>query len=242
MRGKPAGPFFPPNQAGSFLWAAVFFHIVRMGLRALAKFCVLCCAFAGISTAGNHRHEGFSLTVGLGTGMLLPGSVHYDDYGVDRKVKIDGGLALDTDVKIGFALRENLVLSVDNVVGISQNFFPFTETSGLASEERDYHIGFGLTYYPPHSFMPSGAFATGIVGMGLARNSVITFLGQEGRLVSDLGPVFSLKAGVEPGIFRRVGFGIWGGFRRLMASPRSSRYSDFEPMWKILLGWSLILD
>jgi hypothetical protein len=158
------------------------------------------------------RHDGFflRLAIGLGGGVL-GGDDHanesFDEVGV-------GGLGLATDIAIGGAIVENLILHADiyQVTLFSPTVYADDEDVGDADEVGDMlgvgqdvrlaGLGIGVTYY----FMPVNLYLGGSIGLGQA-----VFEGDHGDTEgSELGFGFNALVGKEWWVGADWGIGLAG--------------------------------
>lgn len=157
------------------------------------------------------RHDGFflRLAIGLGGGAL-GGSDHIED---GSEVGV-GGLGLATDIAIGGAIVENLVLHADiyQVTLFNPTVYADDEDVGDADEVGDAYgvgqdvrvagLGIGVTYY----FMPVNLYLSGSIGLGQA-----VFEGDHGDSEgSDLGFGFNGMIGKEWWVGADWGIGLAG--------------------------------
>jgi hypothetical protein len=119
------------------------------------------------------RHDGFFLRLAIGAGG---GGLTGDDF-VDSGAEVSvAGAGLSTDIAIGGALVENLILHADiyqmtlfnptvsrdgNEVGDADDV---GDEEGVGQDIRMAGLGIGVTYY----FMPINLYLSGSVGLGQA--------------------------------------------------------------------------
>jgi len=158
------------------------------------------------------RHDGFflRLAIGLGGGVL-GGDDHADE--AFNEVGV-GGLGLATDIAIGGAIVENLILHADiyQVTLFNPTVYADDEDVGDADEVGDMlgvgqdvrlaGLGVGVTYY----FMPVNLYIGGSVGLGQA-----VFEGDHGDTEgSELGFGFNAMVGKEWWVGADWGIGLAG--------------------------------
>lgn len=156
---------------------------------------------------GRHKHDGFYLSMNIGPalgGVIINTSGSAASY---RELIMRGGGVL-VDLKIGGAVRENLILSFD-VIGrtITGPEGEIDGTSmGNASEDvsiMDNSYGLGLTRY----FMPHNVFVSGTIGLGRI------LLDNDGEDASSKwGPSLHAKVGKEWWVGKNWGLGVSGGY------------------------------
>lgn len=144
------------------------------------------------------RHEGFFLRLAIGVGG---GALAGDDHALPGgNVSVQGG-GLATDIQIGGALVENLILHADifqttlfnptvlqdgNEIGDADEV---GDDAGVGQDVRLTGLGIGVTYY----FMPINIYLAGSIGLGQA-----VFEGDHGDTEgSDLGFGANLMVGKE---------------------------------------------
>jgi len=151
---------------------------------------------------GYHRHDGFYLS--LNPGIAL-GKTVIDGPGYRETAK--GGASV-VELRLGGAVRPNLILSGDFIVRTSRNPDVSPASSPLQSGDfrfTDGTLGLGLTYY----FMPYNVYLSGTVGSGR-----ILFLDVDNSTgsSSDGGLSLTLKAGKEWWVSKNWGLGVAGGY------------------------------
>jgi hypothetical protein len=157
--------------------------------------------------AGSRKHDGFYLSLNLGPafgGTIIKANgnaVAYDEF-------IYRGEGLMVDLKIGGAIKEDLILSFD-IIGRTITG-PEGEQDGVslgsASDKvkaTDNSYGFGVTKY----FMPHNIFASGTIGVGRM------VLDTDGNTAtSKWGPSLHAKIGKEWWVSKNWGLGASVGY------------------------------
>ena len=156
---------------------------------------------------GRHKHDGFFLSMNIGP--ALGGTIinaKGDDIGYSEFIYRGEGILVD--LKIGGAIRENLILSFD-IIGRTITG-PEGEMDGvsLGSAEDDVvavdnSYGIGLTRY----FMPHNVFVSGTVGIGR-----MILESDAGDATSKWGPSLHAKVGKEWWVGKNWGLGVSGGY------------------------------
>jgi hypothetical protein len=144
------------------------------------------------------RHDGFFLRLAIGMGG---GALGGDDHTLEATETGVSGFGLATDIAIGGAIVENLILHADiyQVTLFNPTVHVDDEDAGDADEVGDSYgvgqdvrmagLGIGVTYY----FMPVNVYLSGSIGLGQA-----VFEGDHGDTEgSDLGFGFNAMIGKE---------------------------------------------
>jgi len=160
-----------------------------------------------------HRHEGFLLRLSIGLGF---GAVSGSDQVLSHEDVSLTGLGLHTQLAIGGALTENLILNADlfqttifnpkvkvggNDLGDANDI---DEDIGVGEDTNLAGIGIGVTYY----IMPANVYVAGSVGIG----EVIFVDGSGNRDGSDVGFVTDIMVGKEWWVGVDWGIGVAGQF------------------------------
>lgn len=172
---------------------------------------------------GTHRHDGFYLSLNAGSalgGMILDARGSAALY---RETILRGAGAM-IDLKIGGAIRDNLVLSFDLITRVVSGPEVVYDgvTAGDASDDFrliDNIYGVGLTRY----FMPHNLFVSGTLGFG---KIVIDNDGDEAS--SKWGPALQAKVGKEWWVGRNWGLGLSGGYGVTFAKDRVPPGADYK--------------
>lgn len=178
---------------------------------------------------GRHKHDGFYLSLNAGPafgGTVLTGTgndVVSVLGGSEMAYKGQGFLA---DIKIGGAIRENLILSFDVISRAIQG--PDVEIDGseigTASDDivlTDNTMGIGLTRY----FMPHNIFVSGTIG--LARMTIENKTNDtKGQSKGGLGA--HVKVGKEWWVSDNWGLGVSGGYGFLTAKDKKIAGLDYN--------------
>jgi len=159
------------------------------------------------------RHDGFFLRIAIGMGGAAFGGVDHAEDGSDVSV---AGLGLATDIAIGGAIVENLILHADiyQLTIFNPTVYADDEDVGDADEVGDSYgvgqdvrvtgLGIGVTYY----FMPVNLYLSGSIGLGQA-----VFEGDQGDTEpSKLGFGFNALVGKEWWVGAEWGIGLAGQF------------------------------
>ena len=186
-------------------------------LACFISFLVSLSSFTFAQVPGFHRHDGFFLSMNIGTGS---GPIELDASGdstvLIRNINVTGpGAAFE--FKIGFAAAENLLVSFDlNTRAISA---PNMEIDGirLSSSDNitagDNSAGIGITYY----FMPTNMFISGTLGTGrfTIQNKSANF-----KSDSEWGRAIHIKVGKEWWVSNNWGLGVAAGFGHVAADDK----------------------
>jgi hypothetical protein len=160
-----------------------------------------------------HRHDGFMLRLSIGLGF---GAVSGSDQVLTHDDIALTGLGLHTELAIGGALTDNLILNAD--LFQTTIFNPKVEVDGHdvgdakdldedigVGEDTDLGgIGVGITYY----IMPANVYVAGSVGIG----QVFFVDGSGNRDGSDVGFAADLMVGKEWWVGLDWGIGVAGQF------------------------------
>jgi hypothetical protein len=158
---------------------------------------------------GYHQHDGFYLSMNIGPAL---GGTIINASGNDAAFNefIYRGPGMMIDLKIGGAIRENLILSFD-IIGRTITG-PEGEMDGVslgsANEDVsavDNSYGVGLTRY----FMPQNIFISGSLGFG---RMILTNKETDSEATSRWGPSVHLKAGKEWWVGKNWGLGASVGY------------------------------
>ncbi len=150
--------------------------------------------------AGYRQHKGFYLSMGVGPNFTGVTSEVVGDYNLKFT-----GTGAQFDIKIGGAIKENLILHAT----ISSNTLSGPEiTSGGSSQNGSNNltlgeamIGGGLTYY----LTPSNIFFSGSMGIG---GFTLIDDDNDTDISTDAGFSMQLKAGKEWWVSKRWGLGV----------------------------------
>jgi hypothetical protein len=160
-----------------------------------------------------HRHDGFMLRLSIGLGF---GAVTGSDQVLSHDEVSLTGLGLHTELAIGGALTENVILNAD--LFQTTIFNPSVKSGGDdlgdankldedigVGEDTDLGgIGIGVTYY----IMPANVYVAGSVGIGK-----VMFVDRSGnRGGSDVGFVTDVMVGKEWWVGVDWGIGVAGQF------------------------------
>ena len=162
------------------------------------------CSVYGQSGDGKYRqHTGFYLSMSVGPTF---GAITNDIKNGDTETY--SGTGAQFDIKIGGAVKENLILHAS--MATTSISGPTVKTSyygsGRLKEDMTFNenliVGVGLTYY----MMPTNIFLSGTVGMG---NYTFTDSKEsDNNMKTDNGFSMQLKAGKEWWVGKRWGLGI----------------------------------
>jgi hypothetical protein len=157
------------------------------------------------------RHDGFFLRLAIGVGGGVVGGGDHITDGTETSVS---GLGLATDIAIGGAIVENLILHADiyQVTLFNPTVYVDDQEVGDADEVGDLQgvgqdvrvagLGIGVTYF----FMPINLYLSGSIGLGQA-----VFEGDHGDTEgSDLGLGFNAMIGKEWWVGADWGIGLAG--------------------------------
>jgi hypothetical protein len=150
--------------------------------------------------AGYRQHKGFFLSLSVGPNFSGITSEVVGDYNLKFK-----GTGAQFDLKIGGAIKENLILHAT----LTSNTMSGPEiTSGGSSQNTSNNltlgeamIGGGITYY----IMPSNIFLSGSLGIG---NFTLIDNDKKTSVSTDRGFSMQLKVGKEWWISKRWGLGV----------------------------------
>jgi len=154
------------------------------------------------ATTGEHEHDGFYLSMGLGFAggtitdvMTMPSTDTYDF----------SGAASIVDAKIGGAISPDLILHATflSTALVGPSVKSKNQGSTKASDDLtigEMMIGLGLTRY----FMPSNIFLSGSIGLG--HFSVIN--GSKSSINTQSGFSYQIKAGKEWWVSPNWGLGL----------------------------------
>lgn len=153
----------------------------------------------------NRAHEGFYLSMAFGgTYLSIKDDITNGPY---QKLEMKGS-AVSFDLKLGYALTENIIIHGD-IIGISSMSIDLTadgQNIGTVSGDNSVGIvmlGAGGTYY----FLPGNIFISGTIG---AANFSITEGNSTESTQTGLG--LYAKAGKEWKVSKRWGLGVSIGF------------------------------
>jgi hypothetical protein len=158
---------------------------------------------------GYRRHDGFYFSMGMGPAF---GNLNLKRTGPLGSGTITAsGLGMDIDMKFGWTVMDNLILSFD--VTSTTFIDPSVRLDDGSEIAPDSMLaiggmipGLGATYY----FMPRNYFVSGSVGFGRAEiSNVFT---DSGYFSDDYGLSFRLKAGKEWWVSKNWGLGVSGGY------------------------------
>jgi hypothetical protein len=155
---------------------------------------------------GYHKHDGFYLSMNGGPTF---GDIVLKATGTSYNKLTFGGPGFLADLKIGGAIRENLILSGDYIFHVISG--PDVDVDGVKGTANSNVsagggvLGLGVTYY----FMPINIFLNGT--LGLAR---FTLQDKSNNVnsSSESGLGFAVKAGKEWWVGKNWGLGISAGF------------------------------
>jgi hypothetical protein len=202
-------------------------HVVTSVL-ALAVLLGLSSALPAAAQAanGDRRHDGFFLSLSPGVAF---GSTEADlggNAGTWDNITFRGPGGL-LDLKIGGAVRENIILSADliarNVPGPRLETVGGTETLDDDIVLSDATLGMGLTYY----VMPANIFLSGTLGFGTFRLQNVDDEDEE-PVDTKAGLSFHAKVGKEWWVSRNWGLGVALGYGFLGAKRDDNADADFN--------------
>lgn len=203
-------------------------------MRKLFIFCIFiisafCLKAQEFTTAprGYHEHDGFYLSMNAGpvfgkiTDQLGSGYAPGD-----IKFSGNGGIF---DFKIGWAVRQNLILHVDLISnGMVGPNVETTDVNGYTKQIKqpdtfsigEAMYGIGLTHY----IMPSNIFVSGTLGIGAF--SIIDEKEKSSNGTTDKGFSMQLKFGKEWWISKNWGIGFGISYGKTSVTNESSSYSE----------------
>jgi len=162
-----------------------------------------------------HHHKGFYLSMAMGIGFgdidysaqnsLIEGSYYNYDMSIS-------GTGMPYDIKIGCAVAENFILSLD-FIGRTI-FSPSTQLYGTTinySSASDNSFGLGATYY----FMPANVFVNCTIGFG-----GLSLTSSDTTVSSQTGFALHLKVGKEWWVSKKWGIGVSGGYGLVTAADK----------------------
>jgi hypothetical protein len=150
--------------------------------------------------AGYHQHKGFYLSASFGPNFAGIKDEVVGDYNYDFN-----GTGAQFDLKIGGAIKENLILHATIIANsmtgpkITSNGSSQNTSNNLALGEAMF--GVGITYY----VMPSNIFLSSSVGLG---NFTLIDNDKKTTVSSDRGFSMQLKVGKEWWVSRKWGLGV----------------------------------
>ncbi|MCD6024454.1 MAG: hypothetical protein K0Q91_1370 [Fibrobacteria bacterium] len=172
--------------------------------------------------SGYHRHDGFYLSLNLGPAF---GGTVIDMSGSDRPADetLYRGGGILADLKIGGAVRENLILSFD-IIGrtitrpeVEMNGAVLDAPGDLAISDNSY--GIGLTRY----FMPHNLFVGGTVSVARMVSTV-----DDEHFASKWGYGLHVKAGKEWWVSANWGLGVSAGYGFQAADDQEASGVDYS--------------
>jgi len=157
---------------------------------------------------GYHQHDGFYLSMNIGT---VFGNVTENDitYGNSNTMEMSGpGGAID--LKIGGAIRENLILHATYISTGIVSPTVITTTNMISKKQKapdnigvgEGMYGVGITYY----VMPSNILLSGSLGLG--RFAILDNNNNNNNITSDGGFSMQLKLGKEWWVSKNWGLGV----------------------------------
>lgn len=154
---------------------------------------------------GYQAHDGFFLSMSVGPGMIYINDDITNGPYDNMKMNGVGGIV---DIKVGYAIKENLILHGDIISISSGKVDVVADGTDLGTIEGDNSVGVimfggGFTNY----FMPNNMFISGTVGIGSFN---ITTNDQTSSTQRGLG--LYIKAGKEWWVSSRWGLGVSAGF------------------------------
>ena len=177
-----------------------------MNLKTIALLALgMTCATKMYAQQKDRQHKGFFLSLSAGPVM---GPVHMDSSELGEYDMTGTGASFD--IKIGGAIKENLILhatmSANSLVGPKIKYSTGQTqktTNNLTVSESLFAAG--LTYY----FMPHNIFVSGSAGLAAF---TVDNRDTDYKVSTDNGFGFQLKAGKEWWISRRWGLGVSGTY------------------------------
>ncbi|MCF0223787.1 MAG: hypothetical protein HUK20_05915 [Fibrobacter sp.] len=173
-------------------------------------------AFAG----EDFTHDGFFLNVsaGLGYGSFSDKM----DYGYTRNPELTSeGLQVETNIKIGGAIINNLILHA--TLNLNTLFADLEDDAGGSLSHEGFEIfmlGAGLTYYFPQA---GNTFISASAGVS---NYSVTFDGKDYDFLNlDNGFIFNIAIGKEWWIDKSMGLGVAVSFTH---SSATGNYDDVD--------------
>lgn len=137
----------------------------QMFLFFLVIVCFACCKVYCQDSTTYHRHDGLSLSLGIGGigGDINQVDITRDYRNVTRINSTYSGLGLSIDLKAGFALFENIIVSFDfvnNVLFDVKAKYSSRKIKATEYSVKEMLLGAGITYYQ----MPWNIFVSGTLG------------------------------------------------------------------------------
>jgi hypothetical protein len=173
--------------------------------KSIMLFVLLCAFFTMYAQEPQHQHKGLYLSLGIGPVFGNVEDVVKDNIEGNYTLNMSG-VGLNMDLKIGGAVKENLILHATitssalpgPTISISGNDDIKTSDNMSVGEAM---IGAGATYY----FMPSNFLISGSAGIG---NFSIINEDDNVNISTERGLSIQLKAGKEWWISKKWGMGI----------------------------------
>lgn len=159
-----------------------------------------------VQQKGYHQHNGFYLSMNLGPTFLSVKDQLSDSY-ISPYNREYNGMGVMLDLKLGWALKENLILHATLISNImndptTKNKHPLYEEFSSIVDMGDELIGAGVTYY----LMPSNILLS--CSMGVGQFSVTDTQGMHKNINSESGFAMQLKLGKEWWVSKNWGLGV----------------------------------
>ena len=178
---------------------------------------------------GYHKHDGFYLSMNLGP-VFSDVTDHVNAFGGSSAYTLDmSGQGAVMDMKIGGAIRENLILHATIISNSMSGPTIITTKNGFVTSAKasnsfaisDAIYGVGLTYY----VMPSNYFVSGSIG-------IVTFTlvdsGQDNSSISTQGGLaMQFKLGKEWWVSKNWGLGVGVTYSKSSVTNEPSK-GEFE--------------
>ena len=152
------------------------------------------------SESGYRQHRGFYLSMSLGPNFPSITDEVVGDYNLKFR-----GTGAQSDIKIGGALKENLILHAtftsNNITGPEISSAGSSNNTSNNVTLGEAMMGGGITYY----VMPANIFFSGSLGMG---NFTLIDTDSETSISTDRGFSMQLKVGKEWWISKSWGLGV----------------------------------